>query len=79
MLLSSNANLPGEGQGSQTTSHTHPKKQCESKPLLAALQNTTPPALPQPAQLGLPMIPLASRLFSWLGIYRKRKKMIDLV
>lgn len=59
MLLSTNANLPREGQGSQTTSHTHPRRLHESKLLLAALQNTAPAAIPQPAQLALPMILLA--------------------
>lgn len=78
MLLSTSANLPREGQGSQITSLTPPKRLCESKPLFAALQNTAPPAIPQPAQLGLPMTLLASRLLSWLGIKWKKGKKIGL-
>lgn len=77
MLLSTNANPPQEGQGSQTTSHTHPKRLSESKSLLAALQNTAPTAIPQPTQPGLPKTLLASRLFSWLGIkWKKKKKLV---
>lgn len=74
MLLSTNVNLPREGQGSQTTSHTPPKRLCESKPLFVALQSTAPPVIPQP---GLPMILLESQLFSWLGIkWKKGKKLV---